>query len=87
MQLMSPPWIFAFGNTSAVIGAQLTYGNCVDVPEIPVALLYKHMISQHGPSLLFEINSDTKEDPLLQGRSWHIQGSIKGLLVWFTLFA
>ena len=41
----------------------------VDVPEIPVAQLYKHMIDQDQPTLLFEINRDMKEKSSL---TWKI---------------
>ena len=34
----------------------------VDIPEIPVAQLYKHMIDHDGPTLLFQINRNTKEE-------------------------
>ena len=34
----------------------------VDIPEIPMEQLYKHMIDQDGPTLPFEINRDMKEE-------------------------
>ena len=40
----------------------------VDIPEVPVAQLYKHMIGQGEPALQFEINSDKEEGPSLTWR-------------------
>ena len=39
-----------------------------DVPEIPVAELYKHMIGQSEPIIPFEINGHTEEGPSLLGK-------------------
>ena len=38
-----------------------------DVPEIQITQIYKHMIGQSEPILLFEINRDTEEGLLLHG--------------------
>ena len=35
----------------------------VDVPDVPITQLYKHMIGQSEPILLFEINRDMEEGP------------------------
>ena len=37
-------------------------GKLVELPEIPVAQLYKHMTDQDGPITLFKIDRDTKEE-------------------------
>ena len=36
-----------------------------DIPAIPVTWLYKHMVDQGEPILLFEVNRDTEEEPFL----------------------
>ena len=72
---MSLPQISAFGNTSEVIGLHIPFEKLVDIPDIPVAQLYKHMINQDGPTLPFNINMDMREESFfLHGSSWPIQG-------------
>ena len=64
IQLTYPPKTFIFGN--ALITTHVAHmETLMDIHEVPVGQLYKHMIGQSEPILPFEINRDTEEGPSL----------------------
>ena len=52
----------------------------VDVPEVPIAQLYKQIIGQSESILMFEINRDTKEGPSLTWKLLTHQGTYIGTI-------
>ena len=85
MQLISLPQILVFGNTSAVLGPNSW--TLADVPEIPNAQLYKHMIDQGEPTLPIEINRDTENEPSFTLKILAHPWTYMRLLLWFIFLA